>query len=58
MSDAATKAWGHGLVTLDEGGAVLDAWFPAPALGTADGSEAPAELDDAGRAGRRTPRHP
>jgi 2,3,4,5-tetrahydropyridine-2-carboxylate N-succinyltransferase len=37
-------AWGHALVTLDEGGAVLDAWFPSPALGDHDGSAAPAEL--------------
>jgi 2,3,4,5-tetrahydropyridine-2-carboxylate N-succinyltransferase len=29
---------------VDEGGAVLDAWFPAPALGSPDGSAAPAEL--------------
>jgi 2,3,4,5-tetrahydropyridine-2-carboxylate N-succinyltransferase len=37
-------AWGHALVTVDEGGAVLDAWFPSPALGRPDGSAAPAEL--------------
>jgi 2,3,4,5-tetrahydropyridine-2,6-dicarboxylate N-succinyltransferase len=37
-------AWGHALVTLDEGGAVLDAWFPAPALGAHDGSDAPDSL--------------
>jgi 2,3,4,5-tetrahydropyridine-2-carboxylate N-succinyltransferase len=42
--DAPTAAWGHALVTLDESGAVLDAWFPAPALGRPDGSAAPAEL--------------
>ena len=45
MSDAPTSAWGWALVTLDEGGAVLDAWFPAPALGDHDGSGAPAELE-------------
>jgi 2,3,4,5-tetrahydropyridine-2,6-dicarboxylate N-succinyltransferase len=44
VSDAPKAAWGHALVTVDEGGAVLDAWFPAPALGEHDGSEAPAEL--------------
>ena len=44
MSETPTNAWGHALVTLDEGGAVLDAWFPAPALGGHDGSDAPAEL--------------
>jgi 2,3,4,5-tetrahydropyridine-2-carboxylate N-succinyltransferase len=38
-------AWGHALVTIDEGGAVLDAWFPAPALGGHDGSAPPAELE-------------
>jgi 2,3,4,5-tetrahydropyridine-2,6-dicarboxylate N-succinyltransferase len=37
-------AWGHGLATLDRAGNVLDVWFPAPALGTPDGSEAPASL--------------
>ncbi|QIG44244.1 2,3,4,5-tetrahydropyridine-2,6-dicarboxylate N-succinyltransferase [Nocardioides anomalus] len=41
MSDG---AWGHALVTLDEGGAVLDAWFPRPAMGGHDGSDAPASL--------------
>ncbi|HRK47164.1 MAG TPA: 2,3,4,5-tetrahydropyridine-2,6-dicarboxylate N-succinyltransferase [Nocardioides sp.] len=40
----AGPAWGHALVTVDEGGAVLDAWFPAPALGEPDGSTAPTEL--------------
>ena len=44
MSETPTNAWGHALVTVDEGGAVLDAWFPAPALGGHDGSDAPAEL--------------
>jgi 2,3,4,5-tetrahydropyridine-2-carboxylate N-succinyltransferase len=34
VSESPTNAWGHALVTLDESGAVLDAWFPAPALGT------------------------
>lgn len=29
----ATGAWGHGLLTRDAAGAVLDVWFPAPALG-------------------------
>ncbi|MBE7323838.1 2,3,4,5-tetrahydropyridine-2,6-dicarboxylate N-succinyltransferase [Nocardioides sp. Y6] len=45
-----TAAWGHALVTRDANDAVLDAWFPAPALGTPDGSPAPAEL--AAMAGR------
>jgi 2,3,4,5-tetrahydropyridine-2,6-dicarboxylate N-succinyltransferase len=44
VTDAPTTAWGHGVATFDEGGAVLDVWFPAPALGEPDGSAAPAEL--------------
>jgi 2,3,4,5-tetrahydropyridine-2,6-dicarboxylate N-succinyltransferase len=48
VSDAPTPvtggAWGHALVTLDESGTVLDAWFPAPELGAPDGSEAPGDL--------------
>ncbi len=39
-----SSAWGHGLVTLDANGTVLDVWFPAPALGASDGSSAPADL--------------
>jgi len=39
-----TQAWGFGLATLDRNDAVLDLWFPTPALGTADGAEAPGEL--------------
>ncbi|MBB6626904.1 2,3,4,5-tetrahydropyridine-2,6-dicarboxylate N-succinyltransferase [Nocardioides sp. KIGAM211] len=51
-------AWGHGLATLDRTGAVLDVWFPSPALGTPDGAEAPADLtalegSDEARAVRR-----
>ena len=45
MTDSAARpAWGHGLVTLDAAGAVLDAWFPSPALGTHDGQDAPEAL--------------
>ncbi len=44
VSETPGTAWGHALVTLDEDGAVLDAWFPAPALGSPDGSDAPTEL--------------
>ncbi|HEU4811513.1 MAG TPA: 2,3,4,5-tetrahydropyridine-2,6-dicarboxylate N-succinyltransferase [Nocardioides sp.] len=45
MNDQPTNAWGLGLATLDSTGAVLDVWFPAPALGSApDGASAPAEL--------------
>ena len=43
MSDAIT-AWGYGLLTRDADGAVLDAWFPAPALGDHDGGDVPADL--------------
>ena len=41
---AATHAWGHGLATITEDGTVLDTWFPSPALGEPDGSEAPEGL--------------
>jgi 2,3,4,5-tetrahydropyridine-2-carboxylate N-succinyltransferase len=44
VSETPGTAWGHALVTLDEDGVVLDAWFPAPALGSPDGSDAPTEL--------------
>ncbi len=38
-------AHGFAVVTLDAGGAVLDAWFPEPRLGAApDGASAPEEL--------------
>lgn len=38
-------AWGHGLATATTDGAVLDTWFPAPALGPAPPADpAPAEL--------------
>jgi 2,3,4,5-tetrahydropyridine-2-carboxylate N-succinyltransferase len=43
-TDKPTTAWGHGLATLDSGGAVLDVWFPSPALGKHEGEEAPQEL--------------
>jgi 2,3,4,5-tetrahydropyridine-2,6-dicarboxylate N-succinyltransferase len=53
MSDTtAQAAWGFGLATIDASGAVLDAWFPDPRLGTPEGVEgaagdsgAPDELD-------------
>ncbi|MDQ4054139.1 MAG: 2,3,4,5-tetrahydropyridine-2,6-dicarboxylate N-succinyltransferase [Actinomycetota bacterium] len=44
MTDAPTSAWGYGLATLDRAGNVLDVWFPCPALGAADGTEAPESL--------------
>ncbi|MGZ4487196.1 MAG: 2,3,4,5-tetrahydropyridine-2,6-dicarboxylate N-succinyltransferase [Nocardioides sp.] len=38
-------AWGYGLTTLDSTGAVLDVWFPSPALGARpDDAAAPADL--------------
>jgi 2,3,4,5-tetrahydropyridine-2-carboxylate N-succinyltransferase len=48
-TEQARTAWGHGLATTAEDGTVLDAWFPAPALGapprTGDpASSPPAEL--------------
>ncbi|MDR3068283.1 MAG: 2,3,4,5-tetrahydropyridine-2,6-dicarboxylate N-succinyltransferase [Cellulomonas sp.] len=47
------SAWGHGLVTVVDGGpadgTVLDAWFPAPSLGAPDGSPVPDDLSDAAR---------
>ena len=44
MTSDARTAWGHGLATTTDAGQVLDTWFPAPALGAADGTAAPAEL--------------
>jgi len=44
VTDIARAAWGFGLTTLDATGAVLDCWFPSPALGTASSTAAPAEL--------------
>ena len=44
MTDSPTTAWGHGLATLDADGNVLDVWFPAPALGDPDDTDAPDEL--------------
>jgi 2,3,4,5-tetrahydropyridine-2-carboxylate N-succinyltransferase len=54
MTDAATTpgqaAWGWGLATVHQTGGVLDAYFPAPALGAAGDDEAPADLGAAQRA--------
>ncbi len=41
-------AWGHGLLTVTDAGAVLDAWYPSPALGEPGGAgelAAPAGLE-------------
>ena len=61
MTDLPTHAWGFGLATLDRKDQVLDLWFPTPALGQADGAEAPGELtalegDDEVRGVRRVVR--
>jgi 2,3,4,5-tetrahydropyridine-2-carboxylate N-succinyltransferase len=37
-------AWGFGLATIHESGAVLDTWYPDPRLGAADDSAPPDEL--------------
>jgi 2,3,4,5-tetrahydropyridine-2-carboxylate N-succinyltransferase len=46
MSDPERTAWGHGLATRAKDGAVLDVWFPSPALGTAPESDPPRSLED------------
>jgi 2,3,4,5-tetrahydropyridine-2-carboxylate N-succinyltransferase len=53
-----THAWGHGLATVAADGTLLDAWFPAPALGRRpDGADAPAWLQEqAGEDARRAVR--
>ena len=44
-TDAPSRpAWGWGLASVHGSGSVLDTWFPAPALGSPDGGEAPASL--------------
>ncbi|WP_448005267.1 2,3,4,5-tetrahydropyridine-2,6-dicarboxylate N-succinyltransferase [Agromyces bauzanensis] len=49
-SPARRPAWGHGLETVAADGTVLDAWYPAPALGTPDDASADrhasADLDE------------
>lgn len=39
-----STAWGYGLATVTVDGRTLDTWYPAPALGAPDGTEAPDEL--------------
>jgi 2,3,4,5-tetrahydropyridine-2,6-dicarboxylate N-succinyltransferase len=54
MSETASSAWGAGLATVAEGsGRVLDAYYPAPALGPADTGAANPLADAAGRDERR-----
>jgi 2,3,4,5-tetrahydropyridine-2,6-dicarboxylate N-succinyltransferase len=60
VTDASRLAWGHGLATSGPDGAVLDTWFPAPALGDRDPGEAPVDLirlsgEDEGLRVRRAP---
>ena len=44
-SSTSRSAWGHGLATVTTAGAVLDVWYPSPALGDAPADAAePAEL--------------
>ena len=44
-SSAPSSAWGFGLATLDANGAVLDVWFPSPALGAKPaGAVCPSDL--------------
>jgi 2,3,4,5-tetrahydropyridine-2-carboxylate N-succinyltransferase len=38
------SAWGHGLATMTDAGVVLDTWYPSPALGDHEGSDASTEL--------------
>ncbi|MCL2454056.1 MAG: 2,3,4,5-tetrahydropyridine-2,6-dicarboxylate N-succinyltransferase [Micrococcales bacterium] len=45
----ARSAWGHGLATITDDGAVLDAWYPAPVLGLPAGTPVPAGLTAAVR---------
>ncbi len=47
MNDAATTAWGWGLVSVHSSGQVLDTYFPEPRLGTDDGRPAPSALSAA-----------
>src|SRR4029453_16813528 len=45
MTEEHSRAWGFGLATMTESGAVLDTWYPAPEFGeaTAD-AEPPKDL--------------
>ncbi|MGH3371400.1 MAG: 2,3,4,5-tetrahydropyridine-2,6-dicarboxylate N-succinyltransferase, partial [Nocardioidaceae bacterium] len=45
QTEQQSRAWGFGLATVTEGGAVLDVWYPAPELGEVPAdAKAPAEL--------------
>lgn len=43
-SNTTRRAWGWGLASVHEGGTVLDAWFPSPALGEPDEGASPGAL--------------
>ncbi|MFV0428656.1 MAG: 2,3,4,5-tetrahydropyridine-2,6-dicarboxylate N-succinyltransferase [Arachnia sp.] len=47
MTDTTRSAWGWGLVSAHRTGAVLDAWYPSPALGTEATDDPPAALAEA-----------
>lgn len=54
MTDTTRSAWAWGLATVHITGQVLDTWFPSPALGEDDGTEAPhglvaAKMEDGDR---------
>jgi 2,3,4,5-tetrahydropyridine-2,6-dicarboxylate N-succinyltransferase len=51
MTDSAIArpAWGWGLASVHRSGQVLDTYFPAPAMGVADGGDAPVELSAVAR---------
>jgi len=40
------RAWGFGLATVHDSGAVLDTWYPRPALGDASWSDVPPGLEE------------
>ncbi len=47
MTDTTRTAWAWGLATVHSTGAVLDTWYPRPALGSACTDDAPAALVEA-----------
>lgn len=47
MTDATRTAWGWGLASVHRTGAVLDAWFPQPELGTTPTDDPPEALAEA-----------
>lgn len=43
-TESSRGAWAYGVATVSEAGAVLDTWYPEPALGVPDGSSEPEAL--------------